>query len=157
MSGWLWWIGALSLFTGAVMFRRRRLRRKVGRKIRTRAGQAVQGRVRSAKARQRSSSWKPAPLLTPTPTARKPVLRIQRCSAACRTSRKPASTCDCECGGRDHGRYRPDSAAAIRATKYTATQQKAQRQAQAAARTKRWEDRQQTLQSKVKVERGGRR
>lgn len=84
------------------------------------------------------------------------VLRPQRCSAACRQSRKPASTCDCACGGRYHGRYVPGTAAAIRATRYTPEQKAAQRRAVEAAATKRWRDRQKALQAKGKpVTRGG--
>jgi hypothetical protein len=92
----------------------------------------------------------------PPRVARRPVVRIQRCSAACRTSRKPASTCDCACGGRDHGRYRTGTAANVRATKYTPAQRAVQRKVTNTARTERWERREAQRIAKAKTpKRGG--
>lgn len=165
---WYFWVGALTLVGAVGVVKGKRTRRKVWRAIRRyakkRKSQRIKerGKARTAQRQQRpvrrapQSPWKPAPLLTASPVASRPVLRLQRCSAACRTSRKPASTCDCACRGRDHGRYRPGSAASIRAMKYSTAQQKAQRSAVNATRTQRWAEKQQRLQGKAKpVARGG--
>jgi hypothetical protein len=169
----LWWFGATVLVTGAVLFASKRTRRKVWRAVKKAHQKRQKAKIRAnARAKRqaakrapqratprRSSTggWQPAQPVNPEPrrVPRKPILRAQRCSAACRTSRKPASTCDCACGGRDHGRYRPNTAAAIRATKYTKAQQVAQRRAEAKARNDRWAEKQKKLQDKVVVTRGG--
>jgi hypothetical protein len=66
-----------------------------------------QRRPQAQKMTATSKGMRPA---EPTQTPRaampaKPRLRKQVCSAACRMSKKPASTCDCSCGGRSHGMY----------------------------------------------------
>ena len=171
---WYFWVGAITLVVGVSAWKGKRTGRKVWRAAqryadkRKRQRIKAQGRARTAKRqtqlakparRTPQSPWKPAPLLTPPPVARRPVLRIQRCSAACRTSRKPASTCDCACRGRDHGRYRTGTAANIRATKYTPAQQKAQRRANVEAGNQRWERRHQAEVAKANkgkpIPRGG--
>lgn len=165
---WYFWVGAISLVTVVGVVKGKRTRRKVWRSIRRYADKRrrqrikARGKARTIQRQQRpvrpvaQSPWKPAPLLTASPVAPRPVLRIQRCSAACRTSRKPASTCDCACRGRDHGRYRTGSAASLRAVKYSTAQQKAQRSAVNATCTQRWTAKQQRLQGKGKpVTRGG--
>ena len=118
----VWWLaGALVVLVVVAAVGSRRARRAVIRGIRRREQAAAKVRARdrrAAAARQR-----PAPLTgRAQPVRRAPVVRTARCSAACRTSRKPAYDkagrlrCDCPCGGRDHGRYRPNTAAAVRAT-----------------------------------------
>ena len=146
---WYWWLLALGLVGAVGVVKGKRTRRKVWRAIRNYAKKQRKQRtkaaakVRTAKRqtrtprRQPASPWQPAPLLTPPPVKRAPVLRVQRCSASCRMSRKPASTCDCACGGRDHGRYRTGTAASVRATKYTPEQKRAQRVAEARANRRR--------------------
>lgn len=126
---WWWWIGAFGLVAGATVLRNKSLRRKVvsaigkqlhGRAQRPRATSRPAGRTSKPAPRAtrrptplRTSPLAPAPLATST-IARRPVLRVQKCSLACRKSRKSASTCDCACGGRDHGQYVTGTAAALR-------------------------------------------
>ena len=171
---WYFWVSvsALVMTVGVVKGGRpaKKVWRAAQRYAKKRKSQRIkaQGRARTAKRQAQlakparripQSPWKPAPLLTPQPAPRRPVLRIQRCSAACRTSRKPASTCDCACRGRDHGRYRTGTAANIRATKYTPAQQTAQRRAQVKAGNQRWKQRHQAAIAKANggkpIPRGG--
>jgi hypothetical protein len=117
----VWWLaGALVVLVVVAAVGSRRARRAMIRGIRRReqAAAKVRARDRRIAARQRQ-----APLTgRAQPVRRAPMVRTARCSAACRTSRKPAYDkagrlrCDCPCGGRDHGRYRPNTAAAVRAT-----------------------------------------
>lgn len=168
---WYWWAGALVLVSAVGVVKGKRTRRKVWRAIRHYAKKRATARRKAQRATRvtaarpagtrrapaaRGAGWQPAPLREPKPVKRAPILRASACSMACRKSAKPASTCDCACGGREHGRYQPGTAASIRATKYTPAQQAAQRRAEGAARNQRWADRQQQLQSKGKpVTRGG--
>jgi len=161
---WWWWVGGFALVIVGVKPARRALKRQILKVIhrkaqrRPRATSRPVARRRPVK-RRPSTPWKPvAPVVQPGVKPAKPlsVLRPQRCSAACRQSRKPASTCDCACGGRDHGRYVPGTAAAIRATRYTPEQKAAQRRAVEAAARQRWADKQKKLQAKGKpITRGG--
>jgi len=170
---WYWWLGALALVTAVGVVKGKRTRRKVWRAIRRyakkRTSQRIKarGKARTAqrqtrrpqRAQRTSGPWKPAPLLTPQPVARRPIFRAQACSLACRKSTKPASTCDCACRGRDHGRYRAGTAANIRATKYTPTQQRTQRRANVEAGNQRWRQRHQEAVAKANggkpIPRGG--
>lgn len=171
---WYFWIGALTLVTVVGAVKGKRTRHKVWRSIRAYAkkrrnqrlktsgkARAARRQVQSqARPRRRSpAGWQQAPLLTPQKTKRAPILRASVCSIACRKSRKPASTCDCACGGRDHGRYVRGTAASIRATKYTPAQQKAQRRVEAATRNQRWQQRHQEAVAKANkgkpIPRGG--
>ena len=163
---WYGWVIVLSLAAVGVKPIRRALMQRITKRIS--GGPAKRSRtasrrppsktaVRTAR-RPPSTPWKPvAPVVQPGVRPPRPlsVLRPQRCSAACRQSRKPASTCDCACGGRDHGRYVPGTAAAIRATRYTPAQKTAQRRAVEAAATERWRRKQKKLQDQVVVTRGG--
>lgn len=137
---WWWWVGgSLLVIVGVRPVRRamkrhivKVIRRKGQRRPRTTSRRPPSKKVVRTATRRTKSPWKPVqPVVQPGVRAPKPLaaLRPQRCSSACRQSRKPASTCDCACNGRDHGRYRPGTAAAIRATKYTPAQRKAQRDA----------------------------
>lgn len=161
---WYWWLGAIALVSAVGVVKGKRTRRKVWRAIRNYAAKRRKQRAKAQrKARvtaarpttarrpstTRANGLQPAPLLTPKPVKRAPVFRASACSMACRKSTKPASTCDCACGGRDHGRYVAGTAASIRATKYTPAQQRAQRRANDAARDQRWRERQQRLQGRV--------
>ena len=149
---WWFWPATISL-VGAIWVvkgkRGKAARRKVWRaackyaakrrKQRTKASAKVRTAQRQTRAprRQPASPWQPAPLLTPPPVKRRPIFRASVCDLKCRKSTKPASTCDCSCGGRDHGRYVKGTAASIRATKYTPEQKRAQRAAEARANRRR--------------------
>lgn len=161
---WWWWVGGFALVIVGVKPARRALKRQILKVVRRRAQRRPRATSRPAARRPApkrtpTSPWKPvAPVVQPGVKPPKPfsALRPQRCSAACRKSRKPATTCDCACNGRDHGRYRPGTAAAIRATRYTPAQKAAQRRAVEAAATERWKRKQAALQAKGKpVSRGG--
>lgn len=114
----IWWVmlGGTLVLVGAVVLRSPKARRKVWRWMRR---QWKQQRRHTQRARPRPP--KQAPLTgRAQQVARRPVLRVERCSAACRTSRKPLydkhgrMTCDCPCGGRHHGAYRRGQATAAR-------------------------------------------
>jgi hypothetical protein len=165
---WWWWVGALTLVGAVGVVKGKRTRRKVWRAVRRYAQKRRKAKAKArAKARTATrqsrpgraaarSPWREAQPSEPPQVARRPVVRIQRCSAACRTSHKPASTCDCACGGRDHGRYRTGTAANVRATKYTPAQRTAQRKVTNTARTERWERREAQRIAKAKTpKRGG--
>jgi hypothetical protein len=178
---WWWWVGALTLVGAVGVVKGKRTRRKVWRAVRryaqkrrkakakARAKARTATRQSRARAKARTatrqsrpgraaarSPWREAQPSEPPRVARRPVVRIQRCSAACRTSHKPASTCDCACGGRDHGRYRTGTAANVRATKYTPAQRAVQRKVTNTARTERWERREAQRIAKAKTpKRGG--
>jgi hypothetical protein len=145
---WWFWPCALLLAGGVWAWKGKRTRRKVWRAIcryaKKRTSQRVKarGRARAAKRQVRTrrrtpAGWQPVSLVDPPRVKRAPLLRAQVCSLACRKSTKPASTCDCACGGRDHGRYRPGTAANIRATKLTPAQKRAQRVAKGNERYRR--------------------
>lgn len=173
---WYFWLGAIVLVTAVGVVKGKRTRRKVWRAIRSYAKKRATARRKAQrKARvaagvtraprrapaARARSWQQAPLLTPKPVKRAPILRAQVCRMDCRKSVKPASTCDCVCGGRDHGRYVKGTAASIRATKYTPAQKTAQRRAEGAARNQRWAERNQAAIAKANggrpIPRGGKR
>lgn len=146
---WWWWVGGFALLIVGVKPARRAVKRQILKVIHRKAQRPrkttrrppAKKVVRKAARRQPASPWKPVkPVVQPGVRAPKPLaaLRPQRCSMACRQSRKPASTCDCACNGRDHGRYRPGTAAAIRSAKYTPAQRKAQRTAVVNEAGERW-------------------
>ena len=161
---WWWWVGGLLLVIVGFRPARRALGRQIAKTVRRRATRRPRATSRPP-ARRRpartpsTTPWKPvAPVPQPGVPAPKPLAwaRPQRCSTACRRSRKPASTCDCACGGRDHGRYRPGTAAAIRAAPVTPAQKAARRRATEQAATDRWKKRQAAAQARAKpVTRGG--
>ena len=155
---WWWWVGGLLLVIVGFRPARQALKRQILQGLRRKAARPRRTTTRPARRRstpRRSSAtpWKPVQPVpqrgTPPP---KPLgwARPQRCSMACRQSRKPASTCDCACGGRAHGKYRPGTAAAIRATKVTPAQKAARRRVVEDAATKRWEAKQKALRAKAK-------
>ena len=118
----IWWVllGGTVVLAGTVLLRSPRARRKVARWL-GRQWKAHRRQVKAERARA-ARAPKPAPLTgRAQQVARRPVLRVERCSAACRTSRKPLydkqgrMTCDCPCGGRHHGAYRRGAATAARA------------------------------------------
>jgi hypothetical protein len=149
-GAWMAWLGAgaFSAAAGASHVRRHRRGRRPVRR-RPASGRAPAGR----KPRQ-------APLVGYAQRTGRPRLGPTRCSAACRSSRKPAYDrngvlrCDCPCKGRDHGKYRPDSAAAIRGSKVSPAVRARERKLKTEAANRRYEDRQRTLQAKVKMRDG---
>jgi hypothetical protein len=136
-GSWLAWLAG-ALFTAAtvgVAVRGKRPRSRPP--ARGRGRTPASGRARSGGGRKP----KRAPLTGHGQgVKRASVLRSTRCSAACRTSRKPVydkagrMTCDCPCGGSQHGMYQPGSTAhTVRTDK--ANQRAAGRNAAAGART----------------------
>jgi hypothetical protein len=118
-----WWVcGGMLVLVGAVVLRDRSTRHKVIRAM-ARSWERRQGRGsvsrKKAKARahlrERKATAKNLPQAhRPFERPRRPRLVATKCTAACRTSRKPAYDrktgrllCDCPCGGREHGMYRP--------------------------------------------------
>jgi hypothetical protein len=61
-----------------------------------------------------------------------------KCDLKCRQSVKPRSECVCSCGGRDHGKYVPGTAANIMSTRLTPAQQQKQRAQVNRARQAEW-------------------
>lgn len=132
--GAFWWVlGGLTVLVGAMVLRDKPTRRKVIRamarswerrqrrstgRAKTRARQHIRTAKRSAKSLPQAKPVYHRP--------RKPKLLATKCSAACRTSRKPAFDkngvlqCDCPCGGREHGMYRKGSTTQTRAATKTA-------------------------------------
>lgn len=76
---------------------------------------------------------------------RKPILGTTRCSAACRKSTKPVRnkqgklTCDCPCGGSQHGKYQTGSRAHVLASKTPKGAKDRERAARYKASNERWE------------------
>jgi hypothetical protein len=145
---WYFWLAALSLVTAIGVVKGKRTRSKVWRAIRRyvkkRTSQRVKARGKARTAQRQSrprrrtpAGWQSASLVDGPRVKRAPVFRAQVCRLACRQSVKPPSTCDCACGGRDHGRYRLGTAASIRATKLTPVQKRAQRVAEGNERYRR--------------------
>jgi hypothetical protein len=134
LSGaWIAWViaGAFTLTTVGVVARRHRPKARPP--ARGRGRTPASGRARRGKGRKP----KQAPLTGHNQRPGKlAALAPVRCSAACRTSRKPAYnksgqlTCDCPCGGREHGRYRVGTNANLR---HTRTPEEKRRARQAAA------------------------
>lgn len=115
---WLWVLGGLLTAVVALVVGNRKLRRRAvgfaGRRFKRRPAARA---TRTARAGGRAAPR--APLAGYGQRPGRPIVRTAKCSAACRTSRKPAYTngvltCDCPCGGRDHGRYRPGTNASLR-------------------------------------------
>lgn len=121
MGGFWWVFGGMVVLVGAVVLRDKSTRHKVIRAMaRSWERRSKPKSKAKAKARQhlraRKASVKTLPQARPRyERPKRPKMLATKCSAACRTSRKPAFdkngqlTCDCPCGGREHGVYRRGS------------------------------------------------
>lgn len=130
-----WWVlGGMAVLVGAIVLRDKSTRHKVIRAMARRWDKNVvrpQQSRKKAKARSHLRGARTSAKGLPKAhrqfeRPRKPMLRPTRCTAACRTSRKPAFdrktgrlTCDCPCGGREHGMYRKGATAAPKLPKQT--------------------------------------
>lgn len=147
-----WWVlGGMAVLVGAIVLRDKSTRHKVIRAMARRWDKDVvrpQQSRKKAKARahlrERRTTAKGLPQAgRPFERPRKPMLRPTRCTAACRTSRKPAFDrktgrllCDCPCGGREHGMYRKGATATPKLPKQTAGTSGAKKPAAAASTPK---------------------
>lgn len=147
-----WWVlGGVAVLVGAIVLRDKSTRHKV---IRAMARRWDKNVVRPQKSRKKAkarahlrgarATAKGLPQAgRPFERPRKPMLRPTRCTAACRTSRKPAFDrktgrllCDCPCGGREHGMYRKGATATPKLPKQTAGTSGAKKPAAAASTPK---------------------
>lgn len=125
--GAFWWVlGGMVVLVGAAVLRDKSTRHKVirtmARRWERRQGHGSVSRKKAkarAHLRERKVTAKQLPQASrPFERPHRPRLLATKCSAACRTSRKPAFDrktgrllCDCPCGGREHGMYRPGATA----------------------------------------------
>jgi hypothetical protein len=128
-----WWVlGGVVVLVGAAVLRDKSTRHKVIRAMaRSWDRRGGKGGKSKAKARRHLRASKASAKSLPQVKPRherpsRPKLLATKCSAACRTSRKPAFDkngqlkCDCPCGGREHGMYRKGSTSGPKTQKQAA-------------------------------------
>lgn len=99
-GGWLWWTAAActGAATGWTLYSSRRRRPKRRAPLPPKPRKPAQRKPVRMTAKTMPERARPV-----GPRAPKVRGRAHVCSAACRMSKKPASTCDCSCRGTSHG------------------------------------------------------
>jgi hypothetical protein len=105
---WVLWaaLGCLGMSGGIVAVKhRKKIKRHLRRRVPMPAKPRRQPPRRKPAVQKMTATSRGMQPARPTAPPPKPRVGKHLCSAACRMSKKPATTCDCSCGGRQHSVY----------------------------------------------------